>query len=156
MLTRAYLNRVLVDRNRPLLEAGELDATITDGTSPLIDDPISDAMQRLGLPVSDLSSPTDADLETVPSHLQRTLVHLAEIRLKRTILAALLVLVTQMVANDQTNFSDMASGLAREITRMEQAVLTFLVEGSPLIVVPLDTPTAPEEAPDLPVAWGVC
>lgn len=154
MLTRAYINAVLVDRNRPLLEAGGLDATITDGTSPLIDDPISDALQVLGVAVADLASPTDADLEGVPAHLTRGFIHLAEIRLKRTILAALRVRVTQMVGNDQTNLSDIANGLAREIAELVQTALFLDVDSQRLILVPLDAPTAPEEAPDLPAAWG--
>lgn len=155
MLTRAYLNKVLVDRNRPLLKAGEFDVEVTDGTSPLIDDPVTEALQRLGFPPADPANPTDADLAAVPTHLDRGLVHLAEIRLKRTILAALRVLVTQMVANDQTNFSDMASGLARDIAIMEQTVMIVDLDNMSLVLVPLDTPTAPEESPDLPTAWGI-
>lgn len=156
MLTRAYLDAVLVGRLSGLLAAAGMDGATRDGTNPDTADPVAAALRRLGMPAADPLAPTDSDLASVPVYREREFLRLAEIRLRKTILAGLRVRVTQMVANDQVNLSEMATGLRQDILDLEAEARSEDGEAPRWIVVPLDPPTATAGTPGLPDSWEAC
>lgn len=84
-ITRANSEVLLVKRAGALMKAAELDSTTVHGSNEDLNDPLANALLRLGLTVADVSLVTDADVAAVSAANTDVFFDLAEYRLAETI-----------------------------------------------------------------------
>ena len=82
-LTRAQVELLLLKRAAKRMAFVEMDAVTCDGSNEDLAEPISTALQRMGIAPADITDPQDSDLTAVEDVLQ--LLDLAEVRLLENI-----------------------------------------------------------------------
>ena len=79
-ITRDNVEAILVQRCGKLLAAADMDGTTIAGTNASLNDPIGWSTRRLGYPVANLTSVSNADLASVADEEVDQLLDLAELR----------------------------------------------------------------------------
>lgn len=153
-LTRAQAEGLLVPRAKKLLDAAGMDQS-TLGGNPDLNSALADTLLRFGLTPADPAVVTDADLAALAADpvTVRAFLDWAELRMKRDILAALEVLVTQSAQTSYANLSDIAKVLQKDIQQLQDRLLAQYGGG-------LDRPTVRPirrpwgRGPHAPSGWG--
>jgi len=119
--TRVHVETMLTNRCGALLTFVSKDGTTVDGSNTDLNDAIGSAIRRLGGTVSDPTSVSDADVQTVSSDLFDALVDVAELRLYYSIRGNLTV--TDITAGPFTEkYSDIGDYLDDQIKALEDRI----------------------------------
>lgn len=119
--TRAQVEVMLVDRCGALLTFVSKDGTTVDGTNASLNDAIGSAIRKLEGTVTDPTSVTDADVQSLDASDLDALVDLAELRLYYSIRGNLTVVDT--TAGPFTDrYSDIGDYLDAQIDALEDKV----------------------------------
>ncbi|MBK8467734.1 MAG: hypothetical protein IPL32_18120 [Chloracidobacterium sp.] len=112
-LTRAQIESVLLSRCKRRMELVGFNI-VASGNNTDLNDPISTALQLVGITPTNIACVVDGDLATITDHSK--LIDLAEIRLLENILGNF-DLVTLQAASGTEHFSDGANALEKIIAR---------------------------------------
>lgn len=117
-VTRVQVEKILVKRARRRMEFVDM-STATAGTNEDLDDPISTALQRMGITPADITNVQDSDLAGVTNVLQ--LIELAELRLLENILGNVDA-VDVKVGDRSESLSQLAKELRADIDAKTQRI----------------------------------
>lgn len=128
-LTRAQFESVLIDRCSAALAMVSRDSTTVDGTNAALSDPIRSALDSLGYPVVDPTSPADSDLAAVPTTSYGLLFDVGE---RRTLETALnhWTGVDEKYGQDSQALSQYADQLRVRIADLDRKIAAHPVAGS--------------------------
>ncbi|MDD2921788.1 MAG: hypothetical protein PHQ36_05825 [Anaerolineales bacterium] len=118
-LTRTQIEKLLVKRASKRMAFVGMDGITDDGTNADLNEPISTALQRMGIAPADITEIKDADLTRVENPLE--LIDLAELRLLENILGNM-DMVDITVGDRSERLSQFTADLGKAIERKQMQV----------------------------------
>ncbi len=115
-ITRANVESLLIRRVGALFTELSLDGTTVSGANPDLNDPIGYAVRQCGGTVTSPTAVADADLAGIAEEDTDKLLDFAELRALKTALTVARRLVTHQEGPRREDLSDLAEGLAADIT----------------------------------------